>query len=184
MGISVSTISTNFDDCIDPSKRHYPPMTVSVYQNEVLQETFEAPPGFDLVKFAGNKRRIGISLTTSFLINKHDQQGLEVFVNHNRYVGIYKIDPDPNHYISEELRGKPPMIVSVYDSITLTEQFEAPSGFDLDKYATRFPNDRLLDPSNFPQKAGEKVILTSGGKYGHRRYVGVYKKVEEEPDQD
>lgn len=183
MGVTVSTILTKSDDYIDPNKTHYPPMTVSVYETETLQETFEAPSGFDLKKFANNKTKFGFYMITSVLINEKDRQGITVYVNDKRYVGIYNIDHDPNHYISDTLRDRPPMTVTVHEFILnerFNESFEAPSGFDLDKYAARFPDDRLVKSTFNYEKGDQKKVITLG-EGGFRQYVGVYKKVEEEP---
>lgn len=170
MGNTSSNVPTNFDNYMSEHEKDRPPMTVSVYKNDKLQTTFEAPSGFDLHKFAKRNQR-GFSISSFSLINKNGQQGLDVNADGKRYIGIYKIDSDLNHYISEELKTNPPMIVSVREKYKIIEQFEAPSGFDLKKYAARFPYDKIMDLSDIWQTDGEVKVNT----YGSREYTGVYR---------
>jgi hypothetical protein len=83
-----------------------------------------------------------------------------------------------NHYISEELKGKPPMIVYIKKWSSVMDAFDAPSGFDLKKYASRYSHDSLMKLSDQWQSEGEIRVDT----YGSRSYTGVYKKIYKEQD--
>jgi hypothetical protein len=179
MGNLFSEVPTDFDEYIIDNKRHYPPMTITIYKNDVLQETFEAPGGFDLERFAAvrNQSNRKISFTSSSKIDEDERQGYNVYADDKKYVGIYKINSDLNHYISEELKGKPPMTVYVSRNYNIVDMFDAPSGFDLRKYALRFPGTEIMELSDPFQRDGEISVAT----YSGRSYKGVYKKVYEEP---
>jgi hypothetical protein len=127
MGDKLSDVPSNFDEYINENEQHYPPMIVFIYKDGVLQEIFDAPSGFDLNKFTtrnNNPRKISIS---SFgLIDQDGQQELDVNANGKRYIGIYKIDSNLNHYISKKLKGTLPMIVYFEKYHNIVNVFETP----------------------------------------------------------
>jgi hypothetical protein len=185
MGNLLSEVPTNFDEYIRDDYKNYPPMTVSIYKGRMLQETFEAPSGFDFHRFVDKNRPWFADTTDGSIprefgiivdgkayrrISKHDRKELEISCDGKSYRGIYKIDNDIRHYISDELKT-PPMRIVVYDNCESVYEFDAPSGFDLKAYATRLPGATL-----FPGRPSPNPDIVRVSTYNGREYIGYYER--------